>query len=122
MSKTATKKNKASNITIDRRREWRLGLPLTAKVEGKLPQDKTFLENTTLENISSTGALFGLDAGVIVGSKLNLIIEVPDKLTDGNKVKLCLEGIVIRLEESMNKKKKQGVAMRFDEEFHFVAE
>lgn len=124
--KTSIKKgpiNTHSNeVTIDRRREWRLDLPLPAIIEGKLPNGKSFKENTILENISSTGAYFCLDAGIIVSSKLKLIVEVPDKLSEGKKLKLCLEGIAIRLEEPEKEGKKQGVALRFYEEFQFKAE
>ena len=79
-------------VTVDRRREWRIDLPLNAIVEGELPQGKLFQEETILENISSTGAYFCLDSGITVGSKLNLIIEIPPEMTEGDKVKLCLGG------------------------------
>jgi len=121
-SKKTKIKAQSNEVTIDRRREWRLDLPLPAIIEGKLPDGKTFKENTTLENISSTGAYFCLDAGITVGSKLNLIVEVPDKLSEGKKLELCLEGVTIRLEEPEKEGKKQGVALRFDEEFQFKAE
>jgi len=120
--KKGQKKSHSNEVTIDRRREWRLDLPLPAIIEGKLPNGKSFKENTILENISSTGAYFCLDAGILVNSKLKLIVEVPDKLSEGKKLKLCLEGISIRLEEPEKEGKKQGVALRFYEEFQFEAE
>jgi c-di-GMP-binding flagellar brake protein YcgR len=120
--KKGQKKTHSNKVTIDRRREWRLDLPLPAIIEGKLPNGKSFKENTILENISSTGAYFCLDAGIIVSSELKLIVEVPDKLSEGKKLKLCLEGITIRLEEPEKESKKQGVALRFYEEFQFKAE
>ncbi|MCJ7682110.1 MAG: PilZ domain-containing protein [Candidatus Aminicenantes bacterium] len=131
MTKTANskkqsvqKKEKADkgDVTVDRRREWRLDLPLSAAVEGTLPEGKSFREETILENISSTGAYFCLNSGVTVGSRLTLIIEIPDKLAEGKKLKLRLKGISIRLEEPLRMGKKQGVALRFDEEFHFISE
>jgi len=112
-----------NELDINRRKEWRLDLPLAALVEGKLPQGKKFKETTTLENISSGGAYFCLDSGLIVGSKLNLVIELPDELTKGKKLKLCLGGITVRLEESDKKKgKKQGVALRFSSKFKVISE
>ncbi|MCG2816989.1 MAG: PilZ domain-containing protein [Candidatus Aminicenantes bacterium] len=133
MTKTATSKKKSiqntaktdkkkGDVTVDRRREWRLDLPLTAAVEGTLPEEQSFREETILENISSTGAYFCLNSGVTVGSRLTLVIEIPDKLTEGKKLKLRLKGITIRLEEPLRMGKKQGVALRFDEEFHFIGE
>jgi len=114
--------SKSEDIKADRRREWRLDLPLATIVEGILPQGDKFKEKTKLENISSTGAYFCLDSGVTVGSKLNLVIDLPSRLTEGKKVKLSLGGLTVRLEESDKGGKKQGVALRFDEEFHFIEE
>lgn len=106
---------------LNRRREWRFDLPLQATVEGRLPQGSKFKEQATLENISSTGAYFCLDSGVIVGSKLHLIIEFPPQATEGKKVKLRIGGLTIRLEKPNKKAKKQGVAVRFDKDFEFEA-
>jgi hypothetical protein len=111
-----------SEVAVDRRTEWRLELPLSALVEGDLPQGKKFKEKITLENISSKGAYFCLDSGVTVGSKLHLVIDVPKELTEGKKVKLYLGGLTIRLEEPIKGGKKQGVALRFDEEFSFISD
>ncbi len=110
------------DIKIDRRGEWRFELPLSAKVEGKLPDGKKFQEDVTLHNISSGGAYFSLDSGVIVGSKLNLVIDIPSELTEGKKLKLCLGGLTIRLEKPHKKGKKQGVALRFHKKFQFIPE
>lgn len=107
-------------VDINRRREWRFELPLTAIVEGRLPQGRNFKEVAKLENISSTGAYFCLDSGVMVGSKLNIIIELPKELSDQQKLKLQIGGMTVRLEKPNTKNKKQGVAVRFDKEFKFV--
>ncbi|MBE0460876.1 MAG: PilZ domain-containing protein [Candidatus Aminicenantes bacterium] len=125
--KTQTeKKTKTSipntNASINRRREWRFELPLTTEVQGKDTIGKTFKEETTLENISSQGAYFCLDSGVTVGSKLNLMIDLPTGLTEGKKVKLCLGGLTVRLEKPNKKGKQQGVAIRFKKEFKFISE
>jgi c-di-GMP-binding flagellar brake protein YcgR len=115
------KKKKAQlEIATNRRREWRLELPLRTTIEGNLPQGAKFKEATTIENISATGAYFCLDSGLIVGSKLNLMIDLPDELTGGKDVKLSLGGITVRLEEPDKKGKKQGVAIRFNKDFQFI--
>ena len=120
--KAGKTEHKKSDVTVDRRREWRLDLPLSVAVEWTYPEENISREETILENISSTGAYFCLNSGITVGSKMTLIIEIPDQLTEGKKLKLRLEGITIRLEEPLRKDKKQGVALRFDEEFHFIGE
>lgn len=107
-------------LQANRRREWRLDLPLSAMIEGRLPQGEKFTETTTLQNISSTGAYFCLDSGVVVGSRLNLMIDLPKNLTGGKKIKLNLGGITVRLEEPDKKGKRQGVAIRFSKDFKFV--
>ena len=108
------------SIQNNRRREWRLDLPLPAVIEGQLPQGKKFKEATTLRNISATGAYFSLDSGLVVGSKLNLVISLPRKLTEGKDVKLNVGGITVRLEQPDIKGKRQGVAIRFDKDFRFI--
>jgi len=108
------------SVQANRRREWRFDLPLRTIIEGQLPQGKKFKELTTIKNISSTGAYFCLDSGVIVGSKLNLMIDLPAQLTEGKSVKLNLGGITVRLEEPEKKGKKQGVAIRFTKDFRFI--
>ena len=133
MTKTSPSKPKAkkripkkikppSDVAVDRRREWRFDLPLPAIVEGKGGEGKKFQEETILENISSTGAYFCLDSGVTVGSKLNLIIEVPSELSPEKKVKLQLGGLAVRLEKPDRKGKKQGVALRFSKQYKFITE
>jgi hypothetical protein len=121
--KSVRKKNKPpADVAIDRRREWRFDLPLPAIVEGKGGEGEKFTEETILENISSTGAYFCLDSGVTVGSKLNLVIEVPSELSPEKKVKLQLGGLTVRLEKPDKKGKKQGVALRFSKKFKFITE
>jgi c-di-GMP-binding flagellar brake protein YcgR len=108
------------SLQANRRREWRLDLPLSTIIEGRLPHGTKFSETTTLENISATGAYFCLDSGVVVGSRLNLMIELPKNLTGGQEIKLSLGGITVRLEEPDKKGKRQGVAIRFSKDFKFV--
>jgi c-di-GMP-binding flagellar brake protein YcgR len=121
MTKRAAPKKKTKkmpkDLKINRRREWRFDLPLKTVIEGKLPQGKKFHEVTDLQNISSGGAFFCLDSGVVVGSKLNLMIELPDKLTDGKKMRLWIGGITVRLVKPDTMAKRQGVAVRFNKEF-----
>ncbi len=104
---------------LDRRREWRFRLPLQAVVQGQLPRGEKFQEEATIENISSTGAYFCLDSGVAVGCKLNVMIDLPPEL-GGQKMRLLLGGITIRLEEANKKSKRQGVAVRFKKDFKVV--
>ena len=122
MKKAAKPKKEEAipSIQANRRREWRLELPLKTMIEGRRLDGGKFTESTTLQNISATGAYFCLDSGVIVGSRLNLMIDLPERLTGGKKVKLNLGGITVRLEQPDQKGKRQGVAIRFSKDFKFV--
>jgi c-di-GMP-binding flagellar brake protein YcgR len=125
MKKTTAPKKKTKDIPdeleINRRREWRFDFPLDTLIEGSLADGVKFKEETLLENISSGGAYFTLDSGVVVGSKLNLFIELPEKLADGKRLKMRIGGITVRLEKPDKKSKRQGVAVRFsDDMFQIV--
>jgi len=118
-AKTARKKI-VLPVTVNRRKDWRFDLPLTATVEGRLPLGKAFRETARLTNISSGGAYFGLDSGVIVGSTLRLLIDLPLELTEGRKIRLEIEGLAIRLQKPDQRGKRQGVAVRFSKGFKFL--
>jgi c-di-GMP-binding flagellar brake protein YcgR len=124
MPKKAAPKKKAKTLPeeleINRRREWRFEFPLDTHVEGSLADGARFQEETLLENISSGGAYFTLDSGVVVGSKLNLFIDLPEKLADGRKLKMRIGGITVRLEKPDKKTKRQGVAVRFSDDMFKV--
>lgn len=119
--KVTARKPVKTAVDLNRRREWRFELPLPAEIEGSLPQGKQFREKTILENISSTGAYFTLDSSLVVGSKVNLAIELPPELTEGQKIRLCLDGVTVRLEKKGQKGRKQGVAVRF-KDYRFQVE
>lgn len=111
-----------SDFRVNRRREWRFDLSLPADVKGKLPRGSKFKEKTKIENISSGGAYFCLDSGVVIGSKLDLVIDIPKELGGGEPLKLRLGGLTVRLEELKEKGKKQGVALRFHKSFKILPE
>jgi len=118
---TASAKARPLTSSVRRRREWRFFLPLTAIVEGSLPDGSKFREKARLENISSGGAFFQLASGIVVGSKFDLLIDMPKSATDDRKIQLKVGGKAIRLERPDKKGKKQGVAIRFGKDFGFVA-
>jgi len=111
--------NKKINFADDNRREeFRLDLPLSAIIEGTFVNGHSFSEKTMIENISSTGAYFELEALVTVGTKLILKVDLPSSLTEGKNLNLALHGQVVRLEKAGENGIKQGVALNFDEEFN----
>ena len=117
--KRASKKM-PEGVAVNRRREWRLDLPLAVEVEGRLAKGGRFAERTKLENISSTGAYFRLAAGLVVGSRCKLAIDLPKRLVEGKPMRLRLAGAVVRLEKAGGAGRKQGVAVRFTRDFQIV--
>ena len=121
--KTRKKGTGSSPLKVNRRREWRFELPLPVRIEGKLPGGRKFEEKTMIKNISSSGVYFCLDSGVVIGSKLNLVIDMPKELSKSKKkLKLCIGVLTVRLEEMDVKEKKQGVALRFEKKFNIIPE
>ncbi len=103
----------------NRRREWRLSLPLSMVVRGKAAKTGAFEERTRLENISSTGAFFRLASPVALGDRVRMLIDLPAKLTDGRPLRLSLGGVAVRLERPGNGG-KSGVAVNFSKSFKFL--
>ncbi len=109
--------NKKAYLKQDNRRfELRLALPLSVIIEGMQANGQNFSEKTFIENISSSGAYFRLQALVTVGAKLLLKIELPSSLSEGQKMSLRLPGQIIRLEKTGTNGNNQGVALNFNEE------
>ena len=107
-------------VTINRRSEWRFDLPLAVTVEGRLPSGKPFCEAAKLTNISSGGAYLLINSPVTVGSKVILNVDLPRELTEGQKIRLVLTGLAVRLQKPEKKGKRQGVALRFGKGFKFL--
>jgi len=118
-SKPKKQKDDSTDILLNRRKEWRLDLPLKATVKGKLPNGKDFSEKTNIENISSGGAYLGLDAGITIDTRLTLFIEIPSKLSQGKKTKIELSGSTVRIEKAETNK-KNNIAIHFDKEYKFL--
>lgn len=109
------------DLFINRRREHRFNLPLPAVVQGRSPDGTPFFEKSSLHNISSTGAFFFLDSAIVIGSKIQVLIDLPRTLTEKKDLKLSLNGAVTRLTKSEDPSKKQGVALRFTKKIRFFA-
>lgn len=128
ISGTSSSKRKSSKTpspvfpSRNRRKELRFDHPLPAVVKGNLPSGKKFKENTIIQNISSGGAYFGLDADIIIGSELEVFVEVPVPKEKGKKIKLSLFGSTVRLEASTEEEKKLYVALQFNKQYRFIDE
>ncbi len=82
MTKKAAAEKKAKKRPRGRRDQPPPGMavrppPRPPRSRASLADGRKFKEETRLENISSGGAYFSLDSGVVVGSKLNLYHRAP---------------------------------------------
>jgi len=108
------------DLEINRRREWRFDFPLDTLIEAASPTATNSRKKRASRTSPPAELYFTLDSGVVVGSKLNLFIELPEKLADGKKLKLRIGGITVRLEKPDKKTKRQGVAVRFSDDLFKV--
>jgi hypothetical protein len=60
-----------------------------------------------------------LETGTIIGSRLEIVIALPKKATEGKSVRLRVEGVVIRVEKPSKAGRKQGIAVRFTNDYSF---
>lgn len=113
MSRNVSPKNKGPN----KERCFDLSLPIVVK--GLDVAGKEFQEHTELQTISSQLATFWIDSGVIIGSKLNLSLEVPRTLILENQMRLILSGDVVFIKE--DGPKKHLISVRLDKNYKFQA-
>lgn len=111
MSRNISPKNKGPN----QERCFDLSLPIVVK--GLDAAGKEFQEHTELQAISSQLATFWIDSGVIIGSKLNLSLEVPRTLILENQMRLILSGDVVFIQEDGQKHKKHLISVRLDKNY-----
>jgi hypothetical protein len=92
---------------VDRRRARRFQVKWQVRVAGTDPAGLRFVETSTLENISSSGAFLYVKGPLTVGSKLDIMIKVPSKTEKWMKY----TGEVVRTE---GMPPKLGIGMKFD--------
>lgn len=98
-----------------RERSFRLSLPTL--VRGIDAIGNTFQEQTELVSISSQQAIFTLNSGVTIGSRLQLFLEVPKTLILENHLRMLISGKVSFVKAEQNKGKKQMVVLELDKNY-----
>jgi hypothetical protein len=98
-----------------RERSFELSLPIL--VTGPEASGNKIREQTELISISSEEAVFLLDSKVLIGSKLNLFIDIPKTFLLENYLKLEASGKVISIRAEQNSKKKQLVSLHLDKNY-----
>jgi hypothetical protein len=105
--------------TGKRERAFELSLP--ALVTGLDALENKFREKTHLFSISSEEATVWLKSKVMVGSKLDISLDIPKTLILESHLKLRLSGTVILAQaDSARVGKKQLVSVRLDKKFRLL--
>ena len=105
------------NAFKDVKRERSFELSLPALVNGIDAVGKEFQEFTELISLSSQEAVFKLDSKVIIGSKLNMSLDIPKTLFLENQLKLEMSGNVRFVKAEQNNTKKQLVILRLNKNY-----
>jgi len=98
-----------------RERSFELSLPTL--VSGFDAYGNEFSEHTELSSISSQMAMFRLNSGVTIGTRLILSLDVPKTYLLENNLKMELSGRVTYVKEEHNSDKKQLISLHLDKNF-----
>ena len=97
-------------------------IPLPTLVAGQNACGKEFTEDTVLSSISHEESSFFLNNPVNIGTRLKLIITLPEKLSEDKKLKLVVRGKVSKAEALRERQARQKVTVRLDAKYVIKAE
>ena len=97
---------------VERERIFELSLP--ALIAGINAVGEEFQEYSELISLSSQEAIFKLDSNVIIGSKLNLSLDIPKTLFLENQHKVEISGNVRFAKAEQNDSKRQLIILRLN--------
>ena len=110
-------KYSADNLDFTGIREQGFTFPLPTQVEGMNAKGRDFAEETVLTFISHEGSSFRLKNPIQIGSRLKLIIDLPEKLAEDKALKLVIRGRVAKVEALRLGNGGQQVTIRFDSKY-----
>ena len=102
-----------------RERSFELSLP--ALVSGNDVKGKKFEENTKVLSISAQNALFWLRSKVLIGTPLNVNLQIPKTIILENRLNLLVSGTVKLVQANSNKKNNQLISIQLDRTFKIRA-
>jgi len=105
------------NAINDVKRERTFELSLPALVTGFNAAGGEFKEFTELISLSSQEAIFRLDSRVIIGSRLNISLEVPKTLFLENQLKVDISGNVKFAKAEPDDPKRQLIILRLNKNY-----
>jgi hypothetical protein len=90
---------------------------LPAVVSGIDAQGIEFKEKTELSSMSSLKAHFGLKTKVTIGTKLNVVLNIPKTFILENQLKLRISGDVITARADSDPKSKHLISINLDKTY-----
>ena len=103
--------------TTAQRQERYFELSVPALVSAVNAKGEEFEEHTKISSISSQEASFWLKAKVIIGTRINMCLEIPKTLILESHLNLTISGEVIFVQSETNNRKKQLVIIRLDRSY-----
>jgi hypothetical protein len=91
--------------------------PLAMQVQGWNARNQEFAEDTFLSSISHRGSSFYLRNPVHIGTRLRLVIDLPEKLSEDLGLKLVVKGRVARVEARRESPAIQKITVEFDSKY-----
>jgi len=92
-----------------RARRFDLSLPVTLLAAEETTGDK---QTVRTKDISSTGMFIEFDENVQIGTKIELIVDLPQEITQAGTVRLSCTGRVVRIDRT--KPSRPGVAVSIE--------
>jgi len=91
--------------------------PLPTQVDGVNARGQDFSEGTILTYINHQGSSFYLKNPIHVGTRLRLVIDLPEKLSEDRNLKLVIKGKVALVEAYREHAVGQRVTVHFDSKY-----
>ena len=91
--------------------------PLPMQVEGVNARGQDFSEGTILTYINHQGSSFYLKNPVHIGTRLRLVIDLPEKLSEDKNLKLVIKGKVGLIEALREHGPGQRITVHFDSKY-----
>jgi len=103
--------------SVDSASEKDFDLFLPAVVSGIDARGIEFSERTELSSMSSLKAQFGLKAEVTIGTKLDVVLNIPKTFILENQLKLRISGDVIYAKADSDPRSKRLIAIDLDKTY-----
>jgi len=106
-----------STAKAKQKRERSFELSLPALVRGQDENGNPFEEATRILSISSQNAQLWLKSKVLIGTPLQVSLDIPKTILLENRLSLNISGTVVLVQANSNKRHNQLVSLQLDRTF-----